>query len=102
LRGGDHRGRTRVARLPRGSVVRIAPVLVMGAATTLVIVTVTRGVGRLDEMQQKIQLEALAFAFAGTGVLASSYGFLVGAGHPTSTGARSCGPRWWRCGRSAR
>jgi len=67
---------------PRGSLVRIALALVMGAASTLVIVTVTRGIGRLDEMQQKIQLEALAFAFAGTGVLASSYGFLVGAGLP--------------------
>jgi hypothetical protein len=33
-------------------------------------------------MQQRIQLEALAFSFAGTGVLATAYGFLVTAGLP--------------------
>ena len=36
----------------------------------------------VDEMWQRIHLEALAFAFAGTGILASAYGFLENAGLP--------------------
>src|SRR5262245_11582934 len=67
---------------PRGSAARVLLALLQGAASALVIVTIMRGIRRLDELQQKIQLEALAFAFAGTGVLASGYGFLVNAGLP--------------------
>lgn len=37
---------------------------------------------RLDEMQRKLQLEALALAFAGTALISFSYGFLEGAGFP--------------------
>lgn len=36
----------------------------------------------MDELQKKIQLEALAFAFATTAVLTLSYGFLQNAGLP--------------------
>jgi len=73
----------RVSRgFPLGSAVRIGLALLQGAASALVIITIVRGIRRLDELQQKIQLEALAFSFAGTGLLASSYGFLVNAGLP--------------------
>jgi len=73
----------RVSRgFPLGSAVRIGLALLQAAASALVIVSIVRGIRRLDELQQKIQLEALAFAFAGTGLLASSYGFLVNAGLP--------------------
>jgi Kef-type K+ transport system membrane component KefB len=67
---------------PLGSPVRIGLALVQGAASAWVIVSIVRGIRGLDELQQKIQLEALAFAFAGTGLLASAYGFLVNAGLP--------------------
>ena len=35
---------------------------------------------RLDEMQRKLQFEALALAFVGTALLTFSYGFLEGVG----------------------
>jgi peptidoglycan/LPS O-acetylase OafA/YrhL len=37
---------------------------------------------RLDEMQRKIQIEALALAFAGTALITFGYGFLEGVGLP--------------------
>lgn len=36
----------------------------------------------LDELQQRIQLEAMAFAFAGTAAITAGYGFLEFAGLP--------------------
>ncbi|MXY71517.1 MAG: hypothetical protein F4Y97_00595 [Dehalococcoidia bacterium] len=36
----------------------------------------------LDELQQRIQLEAMAFAFTGTAVITAGYGFLEFAGLP--------------------
>ena len=69
-------------QFPLRSPVRIACALVEGAATAAIIVASVRGIGRLDELQQRIQLQALAIAFAGTGVLATAYGFLVSAGLP--------------------
>jgi hypothetical protein len=36
----------------------------------------------LDELQRRIQLEALPFGFAGAGILTFSYGFLEGMGFP--------------------
>lgn len=38
--------------------------------------------GRMDELQRRIQLEALAFSFAITGVVTFSYGCLVYVGFP--------------------
>ena len=76
-------GAARIAHgFPLGSAARIGLALVQGAASAFVIVSIARGIRRLDELQQKIQLEALAFAFASTGVLASGYGFLQNAGLP--------------------
>ena len=66
----------------RGSAARIAIALLQGGATAVAIIVPVRSIRGLDEMFQKIQLEALAFAFAGTGVLTTAYGFLVSAGLP--------------------
>ena len=43
---------------------------------------VLRVLRRLDEMQRKLQFEALAFAFAGTAILSLGYGFLENIGFP--------------------
>lgn len=45
---------------------------------------VMRSIRHLDEMQRKLQFEALALAFAGTALITFSYGFLEGAGFPKS------------------
>jgi len=67
---------------PRGSAVRIALAVVQGLATACVILMPWWTMRRLDELQQRVQLEALAIAFFGTGVLGAGYGFLEGAGLP--------------------
>lgn len=38
--------------------------------------------GRIDELQRRVQLEALAFAFGGTALLTFGYGFMQVAGFP--------------------
>ncbi len=43
---------------------------------------VMRFYNRMDELQRRMQLEALAFGFAGTAILTFSYGFLEGVGFP--------------------
>ena len=43
---------------------------------------ILREMHRMDELQRRIQLEALGFAFAGTAILTFSYGFLEGLGYP--------------------
>ncbi|HEY1011096.1 MAG TPA: hypothetical protein VGE07_00230 [Herpetosiphonaceae bacterium] len=43
---------------------------------------IVRLLARIDELQRRIQLEALGFAFAGTAVLTFAYGFLETAGFP--------------------
>jgi hypothetical protein len=43
---------------------------------------ILRQLHRIDELQRRLQLEALAFAFAGTALMTFSYGFLEGAGCP--------------------
>lgn len=67
---------------PLGSPVRIALAVVQGAASTAVILLAVRSIRRLDELQQRIHLEAMLLAFAGTGILATAYGFLQNAGLP--------------------
>ncbi|XQZ35194.1 hypothetical protein E2976_23105 [Paracoccus yeei] len=37
---------------------------------------------RMDEMQRKLQFDALALSFAGTALLTFGYGFLEGEGYP--------------------
>jgi len=43
---------------------------------------VVRQVRRMDELQRRVQVEALALAFAGTALITFSYGFLEGVGFP--------------------
>jgi hypothetical protein len=43
---------------------------------------VLRQLHRMDEMQRRLQLEALSFAFAGTALVTFGYGFLENAGLP--------------------
>jgi hypothetical protein len=43
---------------------------------------IVRRVRRLDELQRRIELEALSVAFAGTALLTFAYGFLENAGLP--------------------
>lgn len=58
--------------------VAILPMLPMGLAAWAIL----RQIRRLDELQRRQQLEALAFAFAGTAMLTFTYGFLEGVGLP--------------------
>lgn len=41
-----------------------------------------RFMGRIDELQRRIQFEALAFGFGSAGILTFSYGFLENVGFP--------------------
>ena len=41
-----------------------------------------RFIGRIDELQRRIQFEGLAFGFGGAGILTFSYGFLENVGFP--------------------
>ena len=59
-------------------VVALLPML----PAVLVIVAVVRNLRRIDELQQRIQLEALAIAFMGTAFLTFGYGFLENVGFP--------------------
>jgi hypothetical protein len=68
--------------LPRGAPMKLGLAVAQGAATALVIVLTVRGVRQLDELQQRIHLEALVVAFAGTAILVSAWGYLEIAGAP--------------------
>jgi len=50
------------------------------------VMAVVRRVRTFDELQQRIHLEALAFAFSCTAILTLSYGFLEGVGLPHLNG----------------
>jgi hypothetical protein len=41
-----------------------------------------RALGRMDELQRRIQFEALAFGFGAAGIITLSYGFLELVGFP--------------------
>ena len=71
-----------VPHLTRGSAVQafvsLSPVLpALGVCWA-----VMRGLRRMDEMQRKIQVEALGVAFAATAIATFSYGFLENVGYP--------------------
>ena len=68
---------TDVAR-PWRDLIALSPML-PAAATAWVVL---RELRRMDELQRRIQLEALGFSFAGTAILTFSYGFLEGLGYP--------------------
>ncbi len=46
------------------------------------IIAYMRFVGRMDELQRRIQFEGLAFGFGVAGILTFSYGFLENVGFP--------------------
>jgi hypothetical protein len=48
----------------------------------LVLVVVVRFMGRLDELQRRIQLDAIAFAFGATAIVTFTWGLLETAGFP--------------------
>jgi len=58
--------------------VALAPVV----PVVFVLWAVIRQVGRMDELQRQMQLEALVFAFSGAGLLTFGYGFLENVGLP--------------------
>ena len=68
--------------LPLRSPGRIALALLQGVASTVLIVAIARPIRLYDELQRRIQLEAIAIAFTATAILATTYGFLVKAGLP--------------------
>ena len=65
---------------PKGSGMRLALAIVETIATAVCLIVPVWSVRHLDELQRKIQLEALALAFIGTGILGACYGFLLDAG----------------------
>ena len=69
-------------QFPTRSPARIACALLQGIATTVVVVLSLRDIHRLDELQQRVHLEALSLSFAGTAILSTGYGFLIKAGLP--------------------
>lgn len=58
--------------------VSLAPML----PSLLVLRAVLRQARRLDELQLRVQFEAIGFAFAGTALLTFGYGFLENVGLP--------------------
>jgi len=46
------------------------------------LVAIVRHLGQLDELQRRIQFEALAFAFGGTALVTFGYGFVENVGFP--------------------
>lgn len=52
------------------------------APAALLIWLFVRALGRLDELQKRVQLQAFGFATGTTGVLTFGYGFLEGTGVP--------------------
>jgi hypothetical protein len=58
--------------------VALAPVIPL----LLLLRAIVRAFRRLDELQRRIQLDALAFAFAGSALLTFTYGLLENVGFP--------------------
>ena len=61
---------------------RIPVALAPMVPAVFVMASVLRFVRRMDELQQRMQLEALAFSFCGTALATFAYGFLQGIGFP--------------------
>lgn len=66
-----------------GSAWRYVLVLLPMLPAAGIAAAVMRQIRRMDELQRRIQLEALAFGFAGTAFLTLGYGFLELAGLPS-------------------
>jgi hypothetical protein len=72
LRGND------VAPGAARTLIALTPMLPCGLACWAIL----RQMRRLDELQLRVQLEALGFAFAATAMLTFGYGFLENVGFP--------------------
>lgn len=70
------------ASLERGSPARIAVAILQGLIVTAYVVALFLSIRQLDEMEQRIQHEAMAMAFAGTIIVVTGYGYLERAGLP--------------------
>ena len=66
----------------KGSAPRIGIAAVQSLASAALVFIPMWNLRRLDEMQQRIQLQALAIAFAGTGIIVMGYRWLEMAGLP--------------------
>ena len=66
----------------RGTPARLAIAVLQSGVIAFVIAISVSAVRRLDELEYRMHLEAMAFAFAVTGVLLASWGFLEKAGAP--------------------
>jgi len=58
--------------------INLSPMLGAFAAAWVIL----RGLWRMDEMQRRIQLDAIALSFLGTALVTFSWGFAEGAGLP--------------------
>ena len=63
---------------PWRDVIALSPMVAAIAMAWVIL----RELRRMDELQRRIQLEALGFSFAGTAILTFSSGFLEGLGYP--------------------
>ena len=63
---------------PARALVALAPVV----PTLFALLAFVRFLGRMDELQRRIHLEALGFSLGATGILTFAYGFLENAGFP--------------------
>ena len=71
-----------LAATEAGTALQVVLALLPMLAALVIGWSVVGVIRRLDEMQRKIQIEALALAFAGTALITFSYGFLEGVGLP--------------------
>ncbi len=69
---------THLLRSPWRYPAALLPMIPAGFA----LVAAVRHLGRLDELQRRIQFEALAFAFGGTALVTFGYGFVENVGFP--------------------
>ncbi|MFC5358791.1 hypothetical protein [Azospirillum himalayense] len=66
---------------PEGTM-KMALALLPILGTVAVAWTVLRGLRRMDELQRRIQLDAIALSFTGTALATFAWGFAEGAGVP--------------------
>lgn len=71
--------------LEKGSAPRIALAAAQVALMAWVISITVGAIRRLDEMQYRIHLEAIAFAFAASAIVMTGWGFMTRAGLPALT-----------------
>lgn len=68
--------------MPPDSAWRVPVSLLPVLPCVLALWVVVRQTRRMDELQMRVQFEAIGFAFAGTALLTFSYGFLENVGLP--------------------